>query len=188
MSNISRYYLYVRSRLFSLKCRLRGLQKHLLPNVCIGKRLICESDVEIHTFFGGKVKIGSNCELRSGAKLLTYGGNITIGNYCSVNPYTVLYGQGNLTIGNNVRIATQCVIIPSNHKFADPNTPIMAQGLINKGIVIEDDVWLGCGVRVLDGVTIAKGCVIGAGSVVTKSTEPFGIYAGIPAKLIKKRI
>ena len=170
-----------------LFCRLRGELKRIQPSVSIKGKLICEDNVEIHTLFGGRVTIGKYCELRSGSKLLTYGGNITIGDYCSVNPYTVLYGQGNLTIGNNVRIAAQCIIIPSNHNYSDPDILIREQGLTNLGIIIEDDVWIGCGVRILDGVTIAKGCVIGAGSVVTKSTIPYGIYAGVPAKLIKSR-
>lgn len=56
-----------------------------------------------------------------------------------------------------------------------------------KGIVIEDDVWIGAGVKILDGVTIAKGCVIGANAVVTRSTEAYGIYVGVPAQKIKSR-
>lgn len=56
-----------------------------------------------------------------------------------------------------------------------------------KGIVIEDDVWLGSGVKVLDGVIIRKGCVIGANAVVTHSTEEYGIYVGVPAHKIKSR-
>lgn len=100
----------------------------------------------------------------------------------------MIYGQGDIKIGNYVRIAAHCVLIPSNHVFSDVSQPICQQGLQNKGIVVEDDVWIGCGVRILDGVVIAKGCVIGAGSVVTNSTEPYGVYVGIPAKKIKSRI
>ena len=55
-----------------------------------------------------------------------------------------------------------------------------------KGIVIEDDVWIGSGVKILDGVVIGKGCVIGANAVVTKSTESYGVYVGVPAHKIKK--
>lgn len=178
---------WVRIVLNMIICRIRGVIKHFYPSVFIGKRLICESNVELQTYLGGYIRIGNNCELRSGCKLLTYGGNIIIGNNCSVNPYTVLYGQGNLTIGSNVRIAAQCVIIPSNHNYNDLNIPIMKQGLSKLGITIEDDVWIGCGVRILDGVVISKGCVIGAGSVVTKSTEPYGVYVGVPAKKIASR-
>lgn len=181
------YIIKIVGKLRYLGCLVRGYIRKFQLNVSIGKNLKCENNVEIVTCNGGKVIIGDNNWLLSGCKLLPQGGTITIGNNCSVNPYTILYGHGNLNIGNFVRIATHCVIIPSNHNFCEIDRPIMYQGLTNRGITIEDDVWLGCGVRVLDGVTIAKGCIIGAGSVVTKSTIPYGIYAGVPAKFIKTR-
>ena len=118
---------------------------------------------------------------------IQWGGAILIGDNCSVNPNSVLYGAGGLTIGNGVRIAASSTIVPANHIFSDSNRFIYKQGLDKKGINIEDDVWIASGVRVLDGVTIRKGCVIGANSVVTKSTEEYGIYVGVPAKLIKHR-
>ena len=54
-------------------------------------------------------------------------------------------------------------------------------------IGIEDDVWLGLRVIVLPGVTICKGGIIGAGAVLTKDTEAYGVYVGVPARLIQKR-
>ena len=119
--------------------------------------------------------------------LLSYGGKIELGNDVTVNPYSILYGHGGLKIGNGVRIAAHCVLIPSNHNFSDSEMPIFEQGETSKGIVIGNDVWLGAGVRVLDGVQIADGCVVAAGAVLTKSTEAFGIYAGVPAKKISSR-
>lgn len=59
--------------------------------------------------------------------------------------------------------------------------------MITQKTIIEDDVWLGYGVKVLSGVKIGKGVVVGAGAVVTKNLEPYGIYGGIPAKLIRYR-
>lgn len=182
MCKISRLFLAVSSR-------MRRIVFNINPAVRIDRNAVIESDVKVATYIGGgRISIGRNCELRKGCQLLTYGGNIKIGNYVSINPYTMIYGQGNITIGNYVRIAAHCVLIPSNHIFSDATRLIFEQGLLNKGIVVEDDVWIGCGVRVLDGVTIAKGCVIGAGSVVTKSTEAYGVYAGVPARKIKSRI
>lgn len=65
--------------------------------------------------------------------------------------------------------------------------PIREQGVTREGIIIEDDCWLGSGVKVLDGVTIGKGCVIGANSVVTKDIPPYSVAVGAPARVIKKR-
>ncbi len=53
--------------------------------------------------------------------------------------------------------------------------------------MIEDDVWLGAGVTVIDGAIIRKGCVIAAHSLVIGETEPYSVYAGNPAKKIKSR-
>lgn len=136
----------------------------------------------------GAISIGRGTAIQPFAFLHSDGGRIIIGQYCSINPYALLYGQGGLNIGNYVRIASHVVIVPSNHIYDNIELPIVKQGSTQLGINIEDDVWIGTGARILDGVTIGKGCVIGAGSVVTKSTEPYGVYVGIPARKIKSRI
>jgi acetyltransferase-like isoleucine patch superfamily enzyme len=137
---------------------------------------------------GGHISIGSNTFIDNGVILRPLGGSIEIGSDCSINAYSVIYGNGGLRIGNGVRIAAHTVIIASNHIFSDPDKLIKDQGLSLKGIVIEDDVWIGCGARILDGVVIKKGTVIGAGAVVTKSTSPYSVVAGVPAKNISSRI
>lgn len=184
MQKSYRRFLFEFTRFLSF---IRWLYLSQLPFVKIHPSCYIEHNVKISSFYGGYVRIGRNCTLRNGSRLLTYGGKITIGNNCSINPFTILYGQGDLKIGNNVRIAAECVIIPSNHNFSRCDVPINEQGLSSLGIVIEDDVWIGCGARILDGVTIKKGCVIGAGCVVTKSTDPYCVYAGVPAKKINSR-
>ena len=136
---------------------------------------------------GGQIEIGLNSTIHSGARLVAANGFIKIGEYCSVNPGCLLYGNGGLTIGNFVRIAGNSVIIPANHCFDDLSRPIFRQGELRRGIKIGDDVWLGAAVTVLDGVTIANGCVVGAGAVVTRSTQSNGVYVGNPAKCIRFR-
>ena len=135
---------------------------------------------------GGRIEIGAYCDVMRGSLLWAYGGSIRVGDSTTINPYCVLYGHGGLTIGRGVRIASHVVIVPANHGI-EADRFIFKQPETRRGIVIEDDVWVGSGARILDGVTLAHGSVIGAGAVVARSTEPFGIYAGVPARKIGDR-
>ena len=157
-------------------------------NLFLSKDVRFRGNVIFDLRLGGVIKVGENTVLHEGVILESHGGFIEIGNNCSVNPYCVLYGHGGLKIGNYVRIATHSVFIPSNHNYIDKNVFIHFQGSTNLGIVIEDDVWIGCGSRILDGVSIGRGVVIGAGSVVSKSLESYGVYVGVPAKKINSRV
>jgi acetyltransferase-like isoleucine patch superfamily enzyme len=119
--------------------------------------------------------------------ILTYGGHIEIGDNCSVNPFTVIYGHGGVRIGEGVRIAAHTVIIPANHNIPTDGTPLHLSGFSAEGIEIDDHVWIGAGVRVLDGVKIGRNAVIAAGSVVTTSVPENATVAGVPARIIKQR-
>lgn len=166
----------------------RLLNSWRLPaNTTVHASVQMAENVVFDTRHGGSITVGRNTELLNGVLLMTYGGDISIGYNCSINPYTVLYGHGGLTIGNNVLIAGHCMIIPSNHNFDDVEKPINRQGQTQKGIVISDDVWIGSGCRILDGVTIGTGAVIAAGAVVNRDVPDFAIVGGVPAKLIRMR-
>jgi len=167
----------------------RFIIKIRFPNkaISIDPSSIIYPKSRIRIISGGSIIIGKNCKIHDYSMILSYKGNIEIGDNCSVNPYTILYGHGGLKIGNGVRIAAHCVIIPSNHKFERLDVPIYQQGEISKGIIIEDDVWIGAHCSILDGVRIGKGCVIGAGSVVNKSLPDFSVAVGVPARVISKR-
>lgn len=133
------------------------------------------------------IEIGENTYISSNCILKTFDGWIRIGSNCTVNEFSILFAHGGLEIGNEVRIAPQVKIVAMNHIFDDPKKSIRLQGIKAMGIKIEDDVWLGIGSTVLDGVTIGEGSVIGAGAVVTKNIPQYSVAVGVPAKVIKKR-
>ena len=181
MNLLAKLLLQIGWRYVDWRAKLRG-RITLGENVYVapGAELLAAKPPE-------QISLGSGCLIHQGALLHCYGGQIQLGDNVSVNPYCVLYGHGGLTIGNDVLIATGCVIIPANHIIDDPTKSIRAQGLRCQGICIEDDVWLGARVVVLDGVTIGRGAVIGAGAVVTTNIPPGALAVGVPAKVIRYR-
>jgi virginiamycin A acetyltransferase len=117
-------------------------------------------------------------------------GDIIIGEGSYINAGCVMYSGNGIRIGRSVLIAANCTLAPVNHAFSDKSRTIIEQRFqpSKGGIIIEDDVWIGAGVVVLDGSVIKKGSVIAAGSIVNGVTEEYGIYAGNPLQLKKYRI
>ena len=136
---------------------------------------------------GGRIVIAGGVIISDGVIVATYGGAIEIAANAYVGPYCVLYGHGGLTIGRNTMIGAHTVIIPANHGFERIDVPMNTQPLTKKGIVIGEDVWIGSGCRILDGVHIGGGSVIGAGCVVTKNIDPYSIALGVPARIVGSR-
>lgn len=125
--------------------------------------------------------------MRYGVVIDAQSGRVEIGNNVSLNDFAVLLGHGGIRIGNGVRIAAQTAIVSFEHGFDDPTAPIKEQPLRKAQVVIEDDVWIGAGAKILAGAHISRGCVIGANSVIKGTTVPGGIYVGAPARLVRLR-
>jgi galactoside O-acetyltransferase len=122
-------------------------------------------------------------ELGKGEGNLRIGPNTYIQSGCVLKAFV-----GNIVIGANCMIADHCAFAPYQHGFADTRRPMREQPLTSQGdIVIEDDVWLGLNVCVMDGVTIGTGAVVGAGAVVAKDIPPYAIAGGVPARVIRFR-
>ncbi|MEB7800880.1 acyltransferase [Staphylococcus xylosus] len=112
--------------------------------------------------------------------------NLSIGNDVSIHAYSYIDAFGKIEIGNSVSIANHTTLISSDHTWDDRNMPIKYNPVDPKRIIIENDVWIAAGVRVLGDVTINKRNVIGAGAVVNKSTEENCVYVGVPIKKVKE--
>lgn len=176
----------------SLRRRVRIAWLNAQPGIRVARSVRLASSALLQTesdghAFGGRIVISDGVTLSDGAILATYGGSIEIQPNAYVGPYCVLYGHGGLVIGRNCMIGAHTVIVPANHGFSRTDLPMNAQPLTREGITIGDDVWIGAGCQVLDGVRIGNGAVIGAGSVVTRDLEPFSVAVGVPARIVRSR-
>ena len=148
------------------------------------------ADIEDSTR-GTLIQIGARTFLDAFVKIKPAGGvgDVVIGADCAINSGTVIYTGNGVRIGDAVAIAANCTLAPTNHAIADTSRHIRLQGFqpSKGGIVIEEDVWLGAGVVVLDGAVIRQGAVIAAGSVVRGEVPAYEIHAGTPARRIGRR-
>lgn len=127
---------------------------------------------------GKNVYFGSHIYIDDFSKLFI-GSNVSIHHRCSI------LSGGEVWIGNEVSIAHGSSLISGNHTWINQDLSIRDNPVTLGSIKISDDVWIGCGVRVLSNVKIGSRCVIAAGAVVSKNLSSNSIYAGVPAKLIK---
>lgn len=109
-----------------------------------------------------------------------------IGNNVSIHTTCYLDALGGIIIGNNTSIAHASSIISFDHTYLDRSLPIKYCPVETAPVIIREDVWIGCGCRILKGITIGSRCVVAAGSVVTKNVPSYSLVAGVPAKIIKQ--
>jgi acetyltransferase-like isoleucine patch superfamily enzyme len=165
--------------------RLYHRHLHLGPYIFIGDHvLIYQADdhsgpVEL----GQRVRLHQDVIIESGA-----GGSLIIGEGTNIHPRCQLSAyKGSIRIGAGVSMAPYCALYPYDHSIL-PGLPIRRQPIRSHGgIVIGDEVWLGVGVIVLDGVRIGAGAVVGAGSVVVHVVPDGAVVQGVPARVLMFR-
>lgn len=159
-------------------------------HIRLGHGVYLDQGTYLHATPGG-IEIGPRTIVMHGAVLHVYNfrdmqqSRIRIGSDSLIGEYSVIRGQGGVQIGDRVYTSPFTQIIAVNHVFDDPTRPFVEQGITAKGIVIEDDVWLGAGAIITDGVRVGKGAVVAAGAVVTRDVPPHTVVGGVPAKPIK---
>ncbi len=129
--------------------------------------------------FGGRV--GPGVIVKPGVNV-KYPWHLEIGAHSWVGEDVWLDSLAPIRIGSNVCISQGAYLCTGNHDWSDP-----AFGLIVKPITVEDGAWIGAKAIICPGVTISTHSVVTAGSVVTKDTEPYMIYAGNPAVAVRRR-
>jgi acetyltransferase-like isoleucine patch superfamily enzyme len=133
------------------------------------------------------ITIGSRCRIGAATELQTNeGGSIVLGSDVRINRGCTIVSYSNVTIGNFAILGEYVTIRDANHGMKT-HKPIRYQPHVAEPIAIGSDVWIGRGACILPGVTIGRGAVIGANSVVTHDIPEFSIAAGIPAQVIRQR-
>lgn len=148
------------------------------------------ADIEVSSR-GSSLIVGNESVIDSFVKIkfVGGGGDIQIGNNSYINAGCVIYSGNGVKIGDDVLVAANCTFAASNHEFSAVDKPIRLQRFkpSRGGIIIEDDVWIGANVVLLDGAIIRRGAVVAAGAVVSSVVEPFTVVGGSPLRVLKKR-
>lgn len=126
---------------------------------------------------GNNISIGRNTKIH---KNTIIGNNSGIGYGCEIN--------NGVTIGDNVMMGPNVIILTQNHCTDNITVPMRLQGMEPiKPVYICDDVWIGARVCILPGITIGKGSIIGACTVVSKNVPPYTVAVGNPVQFKKNR-
>jgi len=188
--------LYTRSRL--LRVGKAG------PGITLGDRVHLGFRRGIHLAAG--VELGRGCALRAntmarpgvvlgectslkdGVVLNANAGRVAIGANSWLGPYCVVYGNAGVDIGSHVMIAAHTLITSVGHEHHRLDIPMSRQPLVFGAVRIEDDVWIGAHCTILPGVTIGRGAIVAAGSVVTRDVPAAAIVGGAPARILGSRM
>ncbi len=134
------------------------------------------------------LRIGRKTEISSFVKIKAGDGPMTIGERCSIGSGCFLSSDaGGVEIGNFCMIGANTAIIGNDYKYDRLDVPVTSQEKTSKGIKIGNDVWLGAGCVITDGVSIGEHCIVAPNSLVTHSIPERSVAMGSPAKKIFER-
>lgn len=162
----------------------------------IGKSCLC-GRIRIINIGGGKITIGDNCRINSGkghnpiggdtvCRFVSYGGRICIGDRVGISNSTIV-SRNSVIIEDNVFIGGSCKIYDNDfHPISMEKRISFFDDIPNKPVLIKRGAFIGAHSIVLKGVIVGEGAVVGAGSVVTGNIPDGEIWAGNPARFIKK--
>lgn len=153
--------------------------------------------------FGSNVFISKKCSIYSPEKI-TIGNNvriddfcllsgkIDIGNFVHISAYSAIYGKNGVKIEDYSGLSPRCTIFSATDDFSgefmiSPMVPEHLTNIIGGEVIIKRFSQIGAGTILLPNINIEEGTAVGAMSLVNKSTEPWGVYAGIPSKRLKDR-
>jgi maltose O-acetyltransferase len=160
----------------------RSAVKHVLRNIIGGSDLVPQR-LRLAAYRRARMRLGHDAQVHPNQFWGT--GRILIGDRVFINRGGVFDpGSAEIVIGDDVVIGVGVVLAAASHEIGPASR--RAHGLTASPIRVGDGAWLGARVVILGGVSIGAGGVIGAGSVVTRDTEPDAVYVGVPARLARR--
>jgi acetyltransferase-like isoleucine patch superfamily enzyme len=151
--------------------------------VFLGKR------VELYARKGyGRLMIGKWVHIGSGNAIRCHEGNLRIGDKCVFGKDNTVNCYLDIEFGAAVLVADWVYMCDFDHVISDVHVPIKDQGIVKSPVRIGPDVWIGAKASVLRGVTVGRGSVLAAHTVVTRDVPPFSIVAGVPGRVVRDRL
>ncbi len=133
------------------------------------------------------ITIGNGVFLGRGTILSCKDGDITLGDQVNIGFHSEIFSGSSVTVGRHGLLAAYTYLVGGGHEFEGAERAVLEQPRSSRGIVLGDNVWLGAGVKVLDGVSIGSNVVVGAGAVVTDDLPDGAVAAGLPARVLRHR-
>jgi acetyltransferase-like isoleucine patch superfamily enzyme len=133
------------------------------------------------------IDVGRGVFLGRGTILSCKDGDIAIGDHGNFGFHCEVFSGSSVTVGKHGLFAAQSYLVGGGHEFERPDFAVIDQPRSSRGIVLGDNVWLGTGAKVLDGVRIGRDVVVGANAVVSADLPDGAIAAGVPARVLRHR-
>jgi len=168
----------------------RGLILRHPGKISFGERVSIDDDVMLDASGAGEkgISLGDGVIVSRNCVIQGKTGPVMIGDRADIGCNCIFSSVTGIEIGYSTLIAGHCYIGGGRYRSDRRDIPIMDQGSYSEGpVIIGEDVWLGAGVIVLDGVRIGRGSIIGAGSVVTREIPEYSVAVGVPARVVGTR-
>jgi acetyltransferase-like isoleucine patch superfamily enzyme len=133
------------------------------------------------------ITVGSGVFLGRGTILSCKDGDIVLGDHVNIGFYSEIFSGSSVTVGAYGLFAAYTYLVGGGHEYDRSGVPVVEQGRQSKGIALGENVWLGAGVKVMDGVRIGRDVVVGAGGVVTEDLPAGVVAVGVPARVVRRR-
>jgi acetyltransferase-like isoleucine patch superfamily enzyme len=133
------------------------------------------------------ITVGSNVFLGRGTILSCKNGDIVLGDNVNIGFHSEVFSGSSVRVGAYGLFAAYTYLVGGGHASDEPTLAVLEQPRPSRGIVLGENVWLGTGAKVLDGVSIGRDVIVGANAVVLEDLPDGAVAAGVPARILRRR-